>query len=221
MNIAVFQHTPGETLGFFETFFAERNIPYEYIHLYETNEIPEHEASRFIFLGGPMGVNDDAEIPVPERRKGGYPKSGQRKKTGSWHLSWRTADRLSIRRKGVQICPGNRLYQIRCEPAAESVFPLFPDRFFAFQLHGDTFEIPSGGRLLCSGDPVKNQAFVLESALGMQFHPEITEEILHDWSRDFSQSQRERVLHETPGYIPESNRLCNRIAEYFIRHEPG
>ncbi len=59
MTIAVFQHTPGETLGSFETIFAGRNISYDYIRLYETNEIQKNDASRLIFLGGPMSVNDE------------------------------------------------------------------------------------------------------------------------------------------------------------------
>ncbi len=221
MNIAVFQHAPGETLGFFETFFAERNIPYEYIRLYETNEIPEHDVSRLIFLGGPMSVNDEAEYPYLKEEKEVIRKAVREKKRVLGICLGAQLIASAFGAKVYTYVQETGWYQIRSEPAAESVLPLFPDRFFAFQLHGDTFDIPSDGRLLCSGDPVINQAFVLGSALGMQFHPEITEEILHEWRRDFSQSQWERILHETPGYIPESNRLCHRIAEYFIRDEPG
>ncbi len=221
MTIAVFQHTPGETLGFFETIFAERNISYDYIRLYETNEIPQHDASRLIFLGGPMSVNDEEEYPyLIEEKKVIRKAVGEKKRV----LGICLGAQLIASAFGAKVynyIQETGWYQIRREPASENVLSLFPDRFFAFQLHGDTFEIPSGGRLLCSGDRVKNQAFKLGSALGMQFHPEITEEIIRDWSRDFGQMQRERILHETPGYIPESNRLCQRIAEYFIRDEPG
>ena len=221
MTIAVFQHTPGETLGSFETIFAERNISYDYIRLYETNEIPQNDASRLIFLGGPMSVNDEEEYPYLREEKKVIRKAvGEKKRVLGICLGAQLIA-SAFGAKVYRYVEETGWCQIRCDPASGSILTLFPYWFFAFQLHGDTFEIPSGGRLLCSGDPVKNQAFVLGSALGMQFHPEITEEIIRDWSRDFDQTQRERILDETPGYIPESNRLCQSIAEYFIRDEPG
>jgi GMP synthase-like glutamine amidotransferase len=61
MKIAIFQHTPGEPLGVFETIFSEKNIPFECIRLYETNEVPDINATHLIFLGGPMSVNDMKE----------------------------------------------------------------------------------------------------------------------------------------------------------------
>ena len=79
-------------------------------------------------------------------------------------------------------------------------------------------EIPSGGKLLCSGRKVKNQAFIYRSALGLQFHLELTEAILQDWSRDLRHSQREKILRETPQYLAESNHLCRLVAEDFTSH---
>ena len=105
--------------------------------------------------------------------------------------------------------------QILREPVQEGAFSTFPDRFFAFQLHGETFEIPHGGKLLCTGERVKNQAFLYKSALGMQFHLELTESIQRDWSRDIRRPQREKILSETPLYLEENNHLCQFIAEDF------
>ncbi len=215
MKIAVFQHTPGETLGFFRSCFTERNIPLEYIRLYETNEVPVTDASHVIFLGGPMSVNDEQEYPYLKEEKEFIRKAIKGKK------------------RVLGICLGAQLiasafgapvykyvqetgwYQVRRETVTESVFSTFPDRFFVFQLHGDTFEIPFGGKILCSGDPVKNQAFQYKSALGLQFHLEITEEILRDWSRDLRHPLQEKILREMPRYIAGSNSLCRRVAENF------
>jgi len=218
MKIAAFQHTPGEPLGVFETIFSEKNIPFESIRLYETNEVPDTHATHLIFLGGPMSVNDEKEYPFLKEEK--------------------EVIRLAVRREKriLGICLGAQLIasafgaavytsiqetgwcQIQCEPVQDNVFPAFPDRFFAFQLHGETFELPSGGTLLCTGERVKNQAFLFRSALGMQFHLELTEAILMDWCGDLTRSQREKILNETPLYLAESNRLCHVIAEDFISH---
>jgi len=218
MKIAAFQHTPVEPLGFFEHIFSEKNIPIEYIRLYETNEVPDTHATHLIFLGGPMSVNDEKEYPLLKEEK--------------------EVIRLAVRRKKrvLGICLGAQLIasafgaavypsiqetgwcQIQCEPVQDTVFAAFPDRFFAFQLHGETFELPSGGTLLCTGESVKNQAFLFRSALGLQFHLELTEAILMDWSGELTGSQRETILSETPLYFAESNRLCHVIAEDFISH---
>jgi GMP synthase (glutamine-hydrolysing) len=216
MKIAIFQHTPGETPGFLKTIFTGMNIPLQYVYLYETNEMPVTDASHFIFLGGPMSVNDEREYPYLKEEKKFIRNAVRDKK------------------RVLGICLGAQLiaaafgghvytfvqetgwYQIRREPGTERVFSVFPDTFFAFQLHGETFEIPFGGRLLCTGDRVKNQAFAYRSALGLQFHLEITDEMLRDWSRDLSSYLREKILREMPRYISGSNSLCQRLAENFI-----
>ena len=218
MKIAVFQHTPAEPPGLFESYFSEKNIPFECIRLFDTNEIPETGATHFIFLGGPMSVNDEREYPYLKEEK--------------------ECIRLAVR-GGIQvlgICLGAQLiasafggrvypflqetgwHQIRREPVQEGIFSGFPARFFAFQLHGETYELPLGGRLLCSGDRVKNQAFQLGSACGLQFHLELTEAILRDWSRELERPDQEKILRDSPQYLAESNRLCRLVADEFTRH---
>jgi len=218
MKIAAFQHTPGEPLGFFESFFAGRKIPFEYIQLYETNEVPETDADHFIFLGGPMSVNNEKEYPYLKEEK------------ECIRLAVTKGKRVLGICLGAQLIAsafGARVYtyvqetgwsEIRCRPVQETVFPTFPEHFFAFQLHGETFEIPSGSELLCTGERVKNQAFVFGSALGLQFHLELTEAILQDWCRELPRPDQEKILRETPQYLTESNRLCRLVAEDFIRH---
>ena len=58
------RHISNEPLGYFEQIFKEHDIPFEYINLYETNEIPRKiDATHLVFLGGPMSVNDENELP--------------------------------------------------------------------------------------------------------------------------------------------------------------
>jgi GMP synthase (glutamine-hydrolysing) len=54
------------------------------------------------------------------------------------------------------------------------------------QWHRDTFTLPPGAVLLADG-PVGPQAYMIRRSLGVQFHPEVTPEIVADWvagSRD-------------------------------------
>jgi GMP synthase-like glutamine amidotransferase len=49
-----------------------------------------------------------------------------------------------------------------------------------FQFHHDSFTLPPAARLLASS-PVGPQAFQYGSALGVQFHPEVTPGIVGRW----------------------------------------
>jgi GMP synthase-like glutamine amidotransferase len=63
-RILAFHHVPNEGLGLFDMIFDEQKIPFGYIDLFETNEVPRNlNAPRLIFRGGPMNVNDEAEFP--------------------------------------------------------------------------------------------------------------------------------------------------------------
>ena len=64
---------------------------------------------------------------------------------------------------------------------ADEMFWDFPSQFQVFQWHGDTFKVPKGGMLLFKASLCRNQAFRYRNAYALQFHLEVTEELLRDW----------------------------------------
>jgi GMP synthase-like glutamine amidotransferase len=218
MKIAAIQHVPTEPLGFFENFFLERQIPYEYIPLYKTNEIPRLDATHYIFLGGPMSVNDEQEFPYLKEEKNLIKRALKDKKKVLGICLGAQLIAVSGGAKVYRYVQETGWHTINCLPETNgTVFSKFPDQFSVFQLHGETFNIPFGGRLHCFGMTVKNQAFSYKTALGLQFHLELTPEIIHDWCRNMKRYQREKIERDTPRYIAKSNDLCRLIAEEFIR----
>nr|WP_320161891.1 type 1 glutamine amidotransferase [uncultured Methanoregula sp.] len=216
-RIAIFQHVPIEPAGYFETLFSEKKIPFEYIPLYETGEVPRIiNATHLVFLGGPMSVNDEQEFP--------------------WLAQEKELIRRSVKnnQKVLGICLGAQLiasahgakvfrfaketgwHPLSRAGRADGAFAAFPDQFHVFQLHGETFEIPYRGRLLAYGNRVRNQAFSCRNALGLQFHLELTGEIIRNWSKDLSAYQQSVIARTTPRYLAESNRLCRLVAENFV-----
>jgi GMP synthase (glutamine-hydrolysing) len=67
------------------------------------------------------------------------------------------------------------------EAAGDPLFAAAPERFDAFQWHSYTFDLPPGGVPLAR-NRVGLQAYRLgESAWGIQFHAEVTREIVEGW----------------------------------------
>jgi GMP synthase-like glutamine amidotransferase len=56
-----------------------------------------------------------------------------------------------------------------------------PERFSAFEWHEETFSLPAGALPLFNDGCVGNQGFLHRGCLAVQFHPEVTEEIVHEW----------------------------------------
>jgi GMP synthase-like glutamine amidotransferase len=217
MKIAIFQHESTEPSGYLEQVFTGRNAPFEYIRLYETGEVSRLDATHLVFMGGPMSVNDEREYPWLKQEKELIRKSGKN------------------RQKVLGICLGAQLiasafgapvykfvteigwHELAPVPQCRGILAQFPERFHVFQIHGDTFRIPYGGQLLCTGSSVKNQALSVGTCLGLQFHLEMTGEMIGLWSRSLKRDDREKIARETPRYLAESNRLCRLVAEDFIR----
>lgn len=218
-KIAIFQHVPHEPSGYFETIFHDRDIPFEYIRLYETHEVPRHlsNPSHLVFMGGPMSVNDEDTYPWLKQEKDLIRRSV---KTGQNVLGVCLGAQLIASAHGAKVYPfvqETGWHVLNRATSASGIFSSFPELFHVFQLHGETFDIPFHGRLLAYGKNVRNQAFAYRNALGLQFHLEMTDEIVREWSKDLRKYQQSAIARDTPRYLAESNRLCRMVADDFIR----
>jgi GMP synthase (glutamine-hydrolysing) len=95
-------------------------------------------------------------------------------------------------------------------------FPGFPDRMEVFQFHGDTFDLPMGAVLLWMGHEVKNQMFLLGSAAGVQFHPEITLSLIMEWTKELPARDIDGVIAESSRNIPPSHTFCEELVDRFL-----
>jgi len=216
-KIAIFQHIKNEPSGYFETIFHDMDIRFEYIRLYETHEVPRlRDVTHLLFMGGYMSVNDEDQYPWLKEEKELIRRS---EKAGQKVLGICLGAQLIASAHGARVYPfvqETGWHPLDRVTGASGIFSQFPDQFHVFQLHGETFEIPYRGRLLACGKNVKNQAFSLRNALGLQFHLEMTDAIVSEWSKDLRKYQQDVIARETPRYLLESNRLCRMVAEDFI-----
>jgi GMP synthase-like glutamine amidotransferase len=95
-----------------------------------------------------------------------------------------------------------------------------------FQWHFDTFSPPPGAELIADS-PAGPQAFRIGRSLGLQFHPEVTPEIMDAWvvayrhELDQEGVDPDGLLAETHRRAPESRRLAWQLFDSFLERIAG
>ncbi|MFA4826030.1 MAG: type 1 glutamine amidotransferase [Methanoregula sp.] len=216
LRVRAFQHSPSEPLGYFEHIFSEQKIPFEYARLWQGDPVIMDNATHLVFLGGPMSVNDEAELPWLKEEKALIRRAVKKRVPV---LGLCLGAQLIASAHGATVyrfvnetgwCP------VHTTPDSTGVFASFPDTFHVFQMHGETFHVPVGGKLQCRGGEVPHQGFRLGSALGLQFHLEMTENLIRDWTKGERKFLQEKIGRDTERYLAESNRLCRLVAREFL-----
>jgi GMP synthase-like glutamine amidotransferase len=95
-----------------------------------------------------------------------------------------------------------------------------------FQWHFDTFTTPPGATAVAETD-LGPQAFVAGRSLGLQFHPEVTPEIMDEWVRvyrhelDAEGVDPDALLEETHRRARESRRTSWQLLERYLDRVAG
>jgi GMP synthase-like glutamine amidotransferase len=92
-----------------------------------------------------------------------------------------------------------------------------------FQWHFDTFSLPPGAKLIAETD-VGPQAYVIGRSLGLQFHPEVTPQIMDSWVRAYRHEldgdgvDPDALLEETNRLAPGVRRTAIRLFDRFLEN---
>jgi len=125
-------------------------------------------------------------------------------------------------RVGPAAAPEIGWHEVQLTGRDDPVLGVLPARFHAFQWHFYAFEVPAGGRELARS-AVCAQAFRLgESAWGVQFHPEVTTEIVTRWAELSPEEVPEGLLAETDrrigAWVEQGRALCGAFLTVANRH---
>lgn len=127
-------------------------------------------------MGGPMGVHDEKKHPWLKAEKQFIENAIKSDKVviGICLGAQLIADVL-----GAKVFPSQYKeigwFPVHLTNEGKKVLGDFPEDFTAFHWHGDTFDLPSGAKHLAGSVACKNQAFLYDKVLGLQFHLESTE----------------------------------------------
>ncbi|WP_409305127.1 type 1 glutamine amidotransferase [Peribacillus sp. SCS-155] len=189
MRIHYIQNDPLATLGYIEEWAKEGKHSLTCTKMYENEELPGCGSfDLLIILGGRMGAYQENEYPwlITEKQF-----IRQAIEEGKFVLGICLGVQLLANALGSRVYPHAHQevgwWPIELSGEA-SDFPLFngvPKSFVAFEHHGDTFDLPAGAVRLASSKGCTNQAFAYgERVVGLQFHPEFTEDVICSLTSD-------------------------------------
>lgn len=229
-KILVFQHMPNEGLGTFEDELKKANLTWESLMINEETLFPSstklEEYGGFIVLGGPMGVYEERQYPWIKKELMMIQEMLRQKKPilgvclGAQLLAKASGGRVT---QGVK--PEIGWFPIRLDDWFYKRNPLFfqidhTKPHMVFHWHGDTFDIPTEGYRLAWNENYMNQAFCFNgNAVGIQFHVEMTEDMIKDWLSDEVSRMKimayggdpDKILAEIPKYLPGLKDLAHKI----------
>jgi GMP synthase (glutamine-hydrolysing) len=188
MPVLAFRHVPFEPLGLIADALDQRGIEWEYVDAWAPPDenLSIETAQALIVLGGPMSVNDS--LPWLRREEGYLRRAIS---SGVPVLGVCLGAQLLAKTLGAEVRPMDRKeigwHRVRWTEAGR-VDPLLaglPDENIFFHWHGENFRIPPGAERLAETELCANQGFRSGAKLyGLQFHPEVTPEMIEVWCRE-------------------------------------
>ncbi len=226
----VIRQVPHEGLGIIKR-PLERDFIVEYFDMYRGAALPPtiDGYDALIVMGGPMGVYEEDLYPFL-RHEIRLIQSALKKRVPTLGIC--LGAQLLAKAAGAEVYKGKAKeigwYRVEIDDETKDdwLFLGFPDEFTVFQWHGDTFDVPSGGVRLASSKLFPNQVIKAgPCAYGIQFHLEVTAEMIREWLMINSDElsglkdsiDPERILKETPANIDGLHRLGNALVARFLR----
>jgi GMP synthase (glutamine-hydrolysing) len=187
MRVLAFRHIPMEHLGLIADALETAGAKYQYVDLYRdpAGPVDLKDVAGLIFLGGPMSANDDF----------GY----LRRELGIIDSALVTGTPILGMCLGAQLIAKSLGAEVRRNPVKEigwgaihrtdaghrdPVLGSLRDPETVLHWHGETFDLPTAATWLAFSDECRHQAFRYGgNVYGLQFHLEVTPEMIEEWLR--------------------------------------
>lgn len=178
-DVLIVQNTTMEGSGYLGDLLKDDGFEINSIHA-KHEKFPEKEFSVVIILGAPESANDD--LPYLHKEQELIKKSVEKETPV---LGICLGSQLIAKTFGGKVYSGPKkeigFYKDLVPELNSSLFSGFENPFTVFHWHGDTFDLPQGATRLAHSEIYPNQAFQYQSAIGLQFHLEVNEQMVNLW----------------------------------------
>jgi GMP synthase-like glutamine amidotransferase len=181
------QNISFETLGTLEELIKSDGYQIENIEA-QIDHVPSNvqQYAAVIILGGPMAVYDNIEYLKKEQELIGHAIKAEIPVLGICLGSQLIAQAI-----GGKVYKGDKkeIGWSTVEVNSAGLLHLFKGvnnkEIKVFQWHGDTYDLPPNATIMASSK-LYAQAFRFGSAIGIQFHLEITNEMIYRWTQEYA-----------------------------------
>jgi GMP synthase-like glutamine amidotransferase len=219
VRVVAFRHVPFEGLGHIQPLLEERGIAIEFADLYLPGvQAPETAtAAGLIFMGGPMSVNDD--LPYLEQEAQYIRRAAE---VGQPVLGVCLGAQLAAKALGAPVYrnAASEIGWFAIQPTGaareDALFSGFGGSETVFHWHNETFDLPRNAALLAGSERCRHQAFRQGSSIyGLQFHLEVTPEMIADWCLQDANCGDVRELDSLPDPDHNAARLLELSHQVF------
>lgn len=193
MNVLIVKNCSGEGPGTIADHLLGRGIPASIIDLEAGGALPDPDRfTHLVVLGGPMAVYEMDRTPYLADEAVLIEKA---LKANVHILGVCLGAQLLAHVLGARVYPGGEKEigwsevaltdEGMADPCMAALAAAGGRTAQVFQMHGDTFDLPTGAVRLASSPIYPNQAFRHDDrTYALQFHIEVTPAIVHGWLRN-------------------------------------
>lgn len=226
LRVLFMQNCADEGIGLYGQRLQELRLPWNAVHAYAGERLPPLDLHDVIIVGGtPIAANETGrhDFLVAEES---YLREAL--DMGKPMLGICFGAQLLARLLGAEVrkntvmeigtCPVRLTAAGRSDP----IFQGFPKTFPAFQWHNDTFDIPPWGLQLAASRDCPNQGFRMGSAVGLQFHLEVTAPEAFRWANAYPEDlqaagmSEARITRECLEQQPLMAELADRLLDNLL-----
>ena len=197
-DVLVVQNTRIESSGYLGELLSRDGFDITSINA-KHEPIPNKKFSLVVILGAPESANDNFPYLIEEQE---LIKNSVNDDIPVLGIC--LGSQLIAKTFGAKIYSGPKkeigFYNDLKISSDSTFFSGFQNPFTVFHWHGDTFDLPQGALRLASSEHYPNQAFQYKSAIGLQFHLEVNEEMVNLWL-DNTEEKLQKIPYIDPQKI--------------------
>ena len=197
-DVLLVQNNRIEGSGYLGELLKQDGFKIHSIHA-KKEKLPQKDFSLVIILGAPESASDDLSYLYDEQKL--------IKKTVEKNiplLGICLGSQLIAKTFGARVYAGSTkeidFFDDLIPDEKTQLFSGFTNPFIVFHWHGDTFDLPEGAVRLAHSTNYQNQAIQIGSAVDLQFHLEVNEEMINLWL-DKTHEKLEQISYIDPEKI--------------------